>query len=105
MPPQTRSMARRLATEANTIITRNVAKAVVGSVLNIANPSQRQAAVLQLLGDAKEDREGLLQRLVPHIAQSLMTINSPTALFTSTDKPSNLGVQLRGKTSINGQRQ
>ena len=48
----------------------NAAKAVVDNVLNIANPSQRQAAVLQLLGDAAEDREGRLQKLVINVAQS-----------------------------------
>jgi hypothetical protein len=49
-------MTRRLDVEANTIITRSVAKADVDNVLNIANPSQRQAAVLQLLGNAEDER-------------------------------------------------
>ena len=87
LQPQTRSMTRRLAAEANAIITHNVAKAVVDNVINIANPSQRQAAVLQLLGDAEEDREGLLQRLVTNVAQSSPTINLPTALVACTEEP------------------
>jgi len=74
LPPQTRSMTRRLAAEENAIITHNAAKAVVDNVLNIANPSQTQATVLQLLGDAEEDREGLLQRLVTNVAQHRLLI-------------------------------
>ena len=81
-------MTRRLETEANAITTNNVAKAVVDDVLNIANPSQRQAAILQLLDDAEEDREGFLQRLVNNVAQSSLTTNPPTALVASTDEPS-----------------
>ncbi len=81
-------MTRRLTTEANAIITHNVAKAVVDNVLNIANHSQRQSSVLQLLGDADEDREGVLQRLLTNVAQLSLTINLPTALVASTDEPS-----------------
>jgi hypothetical protein len=81
-------MTRRLATQSNALLTHNAAKTAVDNVLNIANPSQRQAAVLQLLGDAEEDREGLLHRLVTNIAQSSMPRNPTTALIASTDEPS-----------------
>jgi hypothetical protein len=81
-------MTRRLATQSDVLNTHNAAKAAVDNVLNKANPSQRQAAVLQLLSDAKEDREGLLQRLVTNIAQSSMPLNPPNALVASTDEPS-----------------
>ena len=94
--PQTRNMTRQLSIEANTLHRHNAANTVVDNVLNITNPSQRQDAVLQLLGDAKEDREGLLQRLVTNVAQSSMTINPPTALVPSTDTPSSF----RSATSV-----
>jgi hypothetical protein len=87
-PPQTRSTTRRLANEEHAQSTHNAAKATVDNTFNIADPSQRQATVLQLLGDAEEDREGLLQRLVRNVAQTSRTNNTPIALVASNDEPS-----------------
>jgi len=87
-PPRTRSTTRRLAAEENALNTHNAAKAAVDNALNISDPSQRQTAVLQLLGDAEEDREGLLQRLVTNASLLSTVSSSPTALVASNDEPS-----------------
>jgi hypothetical protein len=87
-PPRTRSTTKRLNAEERSITTHNIAKAAVDNVLNISDPSQRQAAVLQLLGDAEDDREGLLQRLIDNVAQPTTVADSPTALVASNDEPS-----------------
>jgi hypothetical protein len=63
-------------------------------VLNIADPSQTQAIVFQLLGDAKEDREGLLQSLVSNVAESSTIDTSPTALIVSSDELSSFKVAI-----------
>ena len=87
-PPRTRSATRRLATEENAMATHNAARAAVDNALNIPDPSQRQTSVLQLLGDAEEDREGLLQRLVTNASLLSTVSSSPTALVASNDEPS-----------------
>ena len=98
-PPQTRSTTRRLANAENAQNTHNAAKAAIDNIFNIATPSRRQAAVLQLLGDAEEDREGLLQRLVRNSGQSSATHDDPIALVASSDEPSSFKRATSGENS------
>ncbi len=76
--------------------THNATIATVDNVLNIPDPAQRQAAVLQLLGDDEEDREGLLQRLVSNASLLSTTTSPPTALVASNDEPSSFKRETSG---------
>jgi hypothetical protein len=92
-PPLPRSTTRRLVDEENTQSTHNAAKEAIDNIFNIANPSQRQAAVLQLLGDEEENRESVLR----NAAHTSTTNDIPYALAQSNDEPSSFKRATLGK--------
>ena len=81
----TRSKFRAAAELHKIAKTRNVPSQAIDNAMETQDPSRRQAAILQLLGDAEVDREGLINILK---SQQADEIEDPSiALISVSDEP------------------